>query len=155
MSWLSHYQIFFVFGKSRFQITIRTPTFLTEDFCHFLAFQSIFCDKSDGKVVPMLHKLSVIPWRCLGSGSIDPHIVKIGTTWKRVVSFRPLPFYSHGNSPLWQLDLRLVSPELVWALWTKVSCPCRESKPTSSALQPIDHHYTNWVITAPNLMTKP
>jgi hypothetical protein len=43
----------------------------------------------------------------------------------------------------------------VWTLWRNLSCPRRESNPTSSALPPIDHHYTNWAIAAPNHVTKP
>jgi hypothetical protein len=33
----------------------------------------------------------------LGSGSIDPHFLDLGTSWSRVVSFTPRPLYCLGK----------------------------------------------------------
>jgi hypothetical protein len=35
-----------------------------------------------------------------GSGGIAPRILDLGTRWRRVVSFTPLPPYLQGKSPL-------------------------------------------------------
>jgi hypothetical protein len=42
-----------------------------------------------------------------GSGCIDPHIIDLGTSWRWVVSFMPLPIYPRGKSPWYPLDTRL------------------------------------------------
>jgi hypothetical protein len=34
-----------------------------------------------------------------GSGCIDPHFFDLGTSWRWVVSFTPLPLYPRGKSP--------------------------------------------------------
>jgi hypothetical protein len=34
-----------------------------------------------------------------GSGCIDPSFLGLGTSWRRVVSFTPLPLYPRGKSP--------------------------------------------------------
>jgi hypothetical protein len=38
-------------------------------------------------------KLSLWPWRCMGSGCIDPHFLDLGTIWRWVVNFTPRPLY--------------------------------------------------------------
>jgi hypothetical protein len=40
------------------------------------------------------------------SGCVDPHFLDIGTGWRWVVSFTPLPLYSLGQSPRYQLERR-------------------------------------------------
>jgi hypothetical protein len=47
-----------------------------------------------------------MPWRCMGSGCIDPHFPDLGTSWRWVVSFTPRPLY-----PLYPLDRRLGGPQ--------------------------------------------
>jgi hypothetical protein len=47
----------------------------------------------------------------LGSGCIDPCFPDLGTIWKWVVSFTPLPPYSRGKSPRYALNRRLGWPQ--------------------------------------------
>jgi hypothetical protein len=47
----------------------------------------------------------------LGSGGIAPHIHDLGTRWRWVVSFTPLPLYPQGNSPWYPLERRLGGPQ--------------------------------------------
>jgi hypothetical protein len=72
-----------------------------------------FCKKKEGgggKVVPVLNWAvrheSV--WR---SGCIGPHFLHLGTSWRWVVSFTPLPLYPQGKSPQYLLDRRLGGPQ--------------------------------------------
>jgi hypothetical protein len=44
------------------------------------------------KVVPVLR-------RCRGSGCIDKHLLNLGTSWRRVVSFTPRLLYPQGKIP--------------------------------------------------------
>jgi hypothetical protein len=45
-----------------------------------------------------------------GNGRIASCVRDLGTRGKLVVSFMPLPLYSRGRSPLYQLDRRLRGP---------------------------------------------
>jgi hypothetical protein len=45
-----------------------------------------------------------------GSEGITPCILDIGTRWKSVVSFSPLPLYPEGKSCRYPLDRRLGGP---------------------------------------------
>jgi hypothetical protein len=45
-----------------------------------------------------------------GSGYLEPHFLDLGTSWRWVVSFTPLPLYPQGNSPQYPLDRRLGRP---------------------------------------------
>jgi hypothetical protein len=46
-----------------------------------------------------------------GSGCIGPGILHLGTRWRWVVSFTPLPLYPQGKSPWCPLDRRLGGPQ--------------------------------------------
>jgi hypothetical protein len=46
-----------------------------------------------------------MPWRRIGG--IAPRIFDLGTRWRWVVSFTPLPLYPQGKSPFYPLDRRL------------------------------------------------
>jgi hypothetical protein len=46
-----------------------------------------------------------------GSGGRAPCIVDLGTRWREVVSFTPLPLYPQGKSPWYQFDRRLGGPQ--------------------------------------------
>jgi hypothetical protein len=46
-----------------------------------------------------------------GSGSIAPHILDLGTSRRRVVSFTPRPLYPQRKSPWYPLDRRLGGPQ--------------------------------------------
>jgi hypothetical protein len=41
-----------------------------------------------------------------GSGCIDPHFLHLGTTWRWVIIFMPLPLYPRTKSPRYPLDRR-------------------------------------------------
>jgi hypothetical protein len=46
-----------------------------------------------------------------GSGCIDPNCLDLGTSWRWVVSFTPLPLYLRWKSPRYPLDRRLGGPQ--------------------------------------------
>jgi hypothetical protein len=46
-----------------------------------------------------------------GNGGIAPRILDLGTRWRWVVSYTPLPLYSQGQSPLYPLVRRLGGPQ--------------------------------------------
>jgi hypothetical protein len=46
-----------------------------------------------------------------GSGCIDPHFLNLGTSWRSVVSFTPLPLCPCGKCPRYPLDRRLGGPQ--------------------------------------------
>jgi hypothetical protein len=46
-----------------------------------------------------------------GSGGIAPHFLDLGTRWRWVVSFTPLPLYLEGKSPWYPFDRRLGGPQ--------------------------------------------
>jgi hypothetical protein len=46
-----------------------------------------------------------------GNGCIDPHCLDLGTGWRWMVSFTPLPLYPRGKSPRYPLDRRLGWPQ--------------------------------------------
>jgi hypothetical protein len=47
---------------------------------------------------------------CGGRGCIDRRFLDLGNSWRRVVSFTPLPLYSRGKSSRYPLDRRLSGP---------------------------------------------
>jgi hypothetical protein len=89
-----------------------------------------------------------------GSGSIDPHILDLGTRWGWVVSFMPWPLYHQGKSPWYPLDKRLGGPQS-WS-WhggeEKNSQPLPGLEPPNHpAHQPIAQHYTielSWLLSS-------
>jgi hypothetical protein len=64
----------------------------------------------------------------------------LGTRWRRMVSFSPLPLYSRGKSPRHPLDRRLGGPG---RCGEKIE-HCRESNPDRPA-----RRYTEWAISTP------
>jgi hypothetical protein len=54
------------------------------------------------------HHAMKVYWR---SGFITPRILDLGTRWRWVVSFTPLPLYTQGNSPWCPLHRRLDGPQ--------------------------------------------
>jgi hypothetical protein len=46
-----------------------------------------------------------------GNGCIYWHFLDLGTSWKWVVIFTPLPLYPWGKSPWYPLDRRLGGPQ--------------------------------------------
>jgi hypothetical protein len=65
-------------------------------FCYVVASDCICY----GKVVPVLNELNTTPWRCRGSGYIDPHFLDLGTNWRWMVSFTPRRFTPGKELPV-------------------------------------------------------
>jgi hypothetical protein len=81
-----------------------------------------------------------------GSGCIDPHFLDLGTNWRWVVSFTPLPLKRWGKRPRYPLDRRLDGP---WTTWRREnSWPYRDSNPDPSVVQPVASRCTDWAIPA-------
>jgi hypothetical protein len=72
-------------------------------------------------------------------------ILVLGTRWRWVVSFTPLPPYSHGNSPLYPLDRRLGGLQS-----RSVCCGERKNLPPDGNRTPADQsvarRYIDWPI---------
>jgi hypothetical protein len=79
-------------------------------------------------------------------------ICNLGTGWRWVVSFTPLSLYLRGEIVAGTHWIRrLGGPQSrSGCCWEDNSLPCRESNPSSSALQPVARRYTHWVIPAPS-----
>jgi hypothetical protein len=82
---------------------------------------------------------------------MDSHFLDLGTSWKWVVSFTPLPLYPRGKSPRYQFYTRLGRPPApVWTTWRREnSWPYRDSNSDSSVVQPVASRYTDYTIPAP------
>jgi hypothetical protein len=70
-----------------------------------------FKRKKEGKAVPVLYWLSTMPWRHIGEWRYNSTILYLGTRWRLLVSFTPLPLYPRGKSPRYPLDRRLGGPQ--------------------------------------------
>jgi hypothetical protein len=64
-----------------------------------------------GKVVPVIIELSNMPWRRMGEWRYSATIIDLGTRWRWVVRFRPLPLYPQGKRPRYSLYWRLGGPQ--------------------------------------------
>jgi hypothetical protein len=83
-------------------------TWRSSDFpCNVLHFNSIICifGLLKGKVFPVLTNSTLHYESVCGSGCINPHFLVICTSWRRVVSFTPLPLYPL-KWPLYLVDKR-------------------------------------------------
>jgi hypothetical protein len=72
----------------------------------------------------------------MGNGCIDPHFLNLGTNWRWVVSFTPLPLYTRGKSPRYPLDRRLGGPESRSGIREDNSWPYWDSNSDPSVVQP-------------------
>jgi hypothetical protein len=96
-----------------------------------------------------------MPWGYIGgTEGIDLHILNPSFGWRWVVSFMPRLLYLWGKSLWCPLDMRLGGPQS----WSGSSrrkknlVPQPGLNPSSSLVQPISHHYTDWAISACNVM---
>jgi hypothetical protein len=77
-----------------------------------------------------------------GSGCIDPHFLDLGTSWRWVVSFTPLPLYPREKSLRYSFDRRLGGPQSrSGRLGEENSCPHRDSNSDPSVVQPVASRY--------------
>jgi hypothetical protein len=90
-----------------------------------------------------------------GGGSTAPLILDLGTRWRWVVSFTPLPRYPQRKSPWYTLDRGLGGPQRHSGHGgeEKNSQDRRESNPRTPIVQPAAQRYTDWTITAPMVIT--
>jgi hypothetical protein len=81
-----------------------------------------------------------------GSGCIDPHFLDLGTSWRWVVSFTPLPRY-----PRYPFDTRLGGPQSRSGRYGKVKIlyPTGTRTPAPPVVQSVASRYTDWAIPAP------
>jgi hypothetical protein len=71
-----------------------------------------------------------------------------------VVSYTPRPLYPQGKSPWYPLDRRLGGPQSrsERGAEERNSQPRRESNPRTPNFQPVAQRYTDWAITALEVM---
>jgi hypothetical protein len=86
------------------------------------------------KVVPVFRESSKRPWRRMGEWKYSFPILGLGTRWKWVISFTPLPLYPRGNNPQYPLDRRLGGPRNR----EKSFAPAGNRTPD---VQPLPHRY--------------
>jgi hypothetical protein len=55
--------------------------------------------KKKSKTFSMLNQLNTTSWKRMGEWCIDPRFLDLGTSWRSVVSFTPLPLYPRGKPP--------------------------------------------------------
>jgi hypothetical protein len=73
----------------------------------------LFWDTSQ-KYLPIKGKIALClttTWRSTGSGCTGRHFLCFGTSWRWVVSFKPLPFSPRRKSPRFPLGRRLGGPQ--------------------------------------------
>jgi hypothetical protein len=98
----------------------------------------------------MLNVLRTTTWRSTGGLELQPHTCfDLGTRWRWVINFTPLPLYPQGKNPWYPLDRRLVGPRAIPdTVMRKISSSHRESNHRTPIIQPVAQRYTNWVIKA-------
>jgi hypothetical protein len=84
-------------------------------------------------------------WRHIGKQRYSSTFLDLGTRWKCVVDFTPLPLYLCRKGPQYSLDRRLGGPQC-WSGWCGVQKNLLPIGIQTPAIQPVDHYYTNWVI---------
>jgi hypothetical protein len=86
-----------------------------------------------------------------GSGCINPHFLGLGTSWRWVVSFTPLPLYPLERAPVPSLQDIGWTPEPVWTIWRSENFLTTSGLKTPSPLlvQSVASGYTDWAIPAP------
>jgi hypothetical protein len=88
------------------------------------------------------------PWRRRGSGCIDSHFLDLGTSWRWVVSFTPLPLYLR-----YPLGRRLDGPQSQSGWHGENSWLYRDSNSEPSVVQPVASRYTDSTISVLNIST--
>jgi hypothetical protein len=81
--------------------------------------------------------------------TIDPLILDLGTSWRRVVSFTPHLLYPRGKSPHYPLDRRLGGPQNRSGRYGEKSFLYWDSNFDLSAIQPVASRYTDCATLAP------
>jgi hypothetical protein len=86
-----------------------------------------------------------------GTGCIDPHFLDLGTSWRWVVSFPPLPLYPRERAPGTHFIGGWADPRAGlddMEQWKFFTLPGLELPPPMD-VQPVASLYTDWAIPAP------
>jgi hypothetical protein len=94
----------------------------------------------------VLNQLSTTPRRRMGSGCIGPHFLNLGSSWRWVVSFTPLPLYPQGKNTRSSLNKRIAGLQSRCGRRGENSWPYRESNSDPSVVQPIVNRYPDYAI---------
>jgi hypothetical protein len=81
----------------------------------------------------------------LGKGGKAPRILDLGSRWRGVVSFTPLPLYPQGKSFCYHWIGGWAGPRAVLeaVVKRKIPRPRRESNPRTLIVQPVAQRYTD------------
>jgi hypothetical protein len=107
--------------------------------------------KGKVKVVPVLFNWAPHHEGELGSASIAPHILDLGTRWRWVVSFTPRERVPDIH---WTGSWMGPRTGLEAVLKRKFPSPCRESNPRTPVVQPVAQPYTTELSRLPNMGRK-
>jgi hypothetical protein len=73
-------------------------------------------------------------------------IVYLSTSWRWVISFKPLPLYPWRKNPLYPLDRKFGGPmSTIWRC--EYFLPYQDSNSDPSVIQRVANHYTDWTTT--------
>jgi hypothetical protein len=83
-------------------------------------------------------------WRLMEEWRYSSTLLDLGTRWKWVVSFRPLPLYIRGKNTRYSLDRRVGAPQSQSACWEEKNLGPSGNR--TLAIKPVACRYTNWDI---------
>jgi hypothetical protein len=100
--------------------------------------QNSFVCKSE--VIHVLNYLSTMPWKHMREWRHSSTVLDLGTRWKWVVSFTPLPLYTRGKRPGIQWRGGWVGPRVgLDAVEKRKILHCQKSNPGRAARSPSLH----------------
>jgi hypothetical protein len=71
----------------------------------------------------VVNQIGTMPWRHVGQLMYSSTILNLGTRWRWVASFTPWPLYPPGKQLPVTIGPARWTPDSVWTLWRKISCP--------------------------------
>jgi hypothetical protein len=87
-----------------------------------------------------------LPWRRMREWRYSSTILYLGTRWRWVVIFTPLPLYSRGNNPRWPLDRTLGWPQSRSWRYGEWRESLASAENRTLAVYFVYHSYTDWDI---------
>jgi hypothetical protein len=86
----------------------------------------------------------------MGEWRYSSIILGLGTRWRSVISFTPLPLYPQAFHPRYQLDMKLDRPHSRPGHYAEDSLtPAGNQIPIPGLSSPQPRHYIDWAIPAP------